>query len=276
MSCWKTLGSPPLSRSLTTLKAFDGRTYKLYGILSNFQVELGGKTIEIDVEVIDGNLDYNILLGRPWIYAMVVVVSTYFRKIAFPFQGGITIVDEQTFLPNSSQVRGSIPMIHGSSQSLQNVGVGLLKDPALMETIIINVLTKPNVVENIHVGKSCSSLELEIYCALFCKFRDVLAWSYEEMLGIDSSIFEHEIKMYLDVKPVRQRLRQVHRKKSAAIKAEAENNLHVGFIYPICLIDWVSNIVLVMKKQGTIRVCIDYRDVNQAFPKDNYPTPFID
>jgi len=31
-----------------------------------------------------------------------------------------------------------------------------------------------------------------------------------------------------------------------------------------------------MKKQGTIRVCIDYRDVNQACPKDNYPTPFID
>ena len=31
-----------------------------------------------------------------------------------------------------------------------------------------------------------------------------------------------------------------------------------------------------MKKQGTIKVCIDYRDVNHACPKDNYPTPFID
>ena len=49
MSCWKTLGSPTLSRSSTTLKAFDGRTYTPYGILSNFQVELGGKTIEFDV-----------------------------------------------------------------------------------------------------------------------------------------------------------------------------------------------------------------------------------
>jgi hypothetical protein len=123
-----------LSRSSTTLKAFDGRTYTPYGILSNLQVELGGKTVEIDVEVIDGNLDYNILLGRPWIYAMAAVVSTYFRKIAFPFQGGITIVDQQTFLPNSSQVTGSIPMIHGSPHSLQNIGVGLLKDPILMGT----------------------------------------------------------------------------------------------------------------------------------------------
>jgi len=85
MICWKTLGSPPLSRSSTMLKAFDGRTYTPYGILGNLQVELGGKTVEIDVEVIDENLDYNILLGRPCIYAMAAVVSTYLRKIAFPF-----------------------------------------------------------------------------------------------------------------------------------------------------------------------------------------------
>jgi len=115
INCWKTLGSPPLSRSSTTLKAFDGRTYTPYGILSNLQVELGGKIVEIEVEVIDGNLDYNILLGRPWIYAMAVVVSTYFRKIPFPLQGRITIVDQLTFFPNNSQATGSIPLIHGIS-----------------------------------------------------------------------------------------------------------------------------------------------------------------
>ena len=95
------------------------------------------------------------------------------------------------------------------------------------------------------------------------------------MPGIDSSIVEHEIKMYLDVKPIQQQLQIVHPKKAAAIKAEVEKLLHVGFIYPIPLTDWVSNVVPVMKKQGTIRVCVDYRDVNQACPKENYPTPFI-
>jgi hypothetical protein len=144
------------------------------------------------------------------------------------------------------------------------------------ETVAINISTKSDVVENIHVGKSCSPSELEIYSALFREFRDVFAWSYDEMPGIDSSIVEHEIKMYPDVKPVRQRLRQVHPKKAAAIKAEVEKLLHAGFIYPVPLTDWVSNIVPVMKKQGTIRVCVDYRDVNKACPKDNYPTPFID
>ncbi|MCY6488468.1 retropepsin-like aspartic protease, partial [Actinobacillus pleuropneumoniae] len=155
MSCWKTLGSPTLSRSATTLKAFDGRTYTPYGILNNLKVELGGKTVEIDVEVIDGNLDYNILLGRPWIYAMAAVVSTYFRKIAFPFQGGITIFDQQNFLPNGSQVTGSIPLIHGSSQSLQNIRVGLQKDPFLMGTFS---LPPPNNLAEVATVGTCNTV----------------------------------------------------------------------------------------------------------------------
>lgn len=68
----------------------------------------------------------------------------------------------------------------------------------------------------------------------------------------------------------------MHPKKATAIKEEVEKLLHAGFIYQVPLTDWVSNIVPVMKKKGTIRVCIDYRDVNQACPEDNYPTPFID
>ena len=68
---------------------------------------------------------------------MAAIVSTYFRKITFPFQGGITIVDQNNFLPNGSQVTGSIPMIHGSPHSLQNIGVGLLKDPILMGTFTL-------------------------------------------------------------------------------------------------------------------------------------------
>jgi len=44
----------------------------------------------------------------------------------------------------------------------------------------------------------------------------------------------------------------------------------------VLLIDWVSNIVPLNKKHGTIRLCVDYRDINNACSKDNYPTPYID
>ena len=68
------------------------------------------------------------------------------------------------------------------------------------------------------------------------------------MLVIDTSIVEHAINMYLDVKPVHQWLRPVHPKKATAIKAEVEKISHAGFIYPISLTGRVSNIVPVMKK----------------------------
>jgi len=52
--------------------------------------------------------------------------------------------------------------------------------------------------------------------------------------------------------------------------------LKARFIYPILRTEWISNPVPVDKKQGTIRVCIDFRDLNKACLKGNYPMPFID
>jgi hypothetical protein len=143
-------------------------------------------------------------------------------------------------------------------------------------TIPINISLTPGVMENVFVGVDCSPEEIHIYTDLFKEFCDVFAWSYEEIPGIDPKIVEHEITMYLDAKPVQQKLCPVNLRKAAAIKVEVEKLLKAGFIYPIHLTQWVSNPMLVDKKQGTIRVCTDFRDLNKACLKDNYPTPFID
>ena len=65
-------------------------------------------------------------------------------------------------------------------------------------------------------------------------------------------------------------------RKAPAIKAEIEKLLKVGFIYPVPLIEWVSNPVPIDKKQRTIWMCTDFRDLNKACPKDKFPTSFID
>jgi hypothetical protein len=95
------------------------------------------------------------------------------------------------------------------------------------------------------------------------------------MLGIDPRTIKHEIKTYSDAKPDRQRLRVVNPRKAPIIKAEVEKLLNVGFIYPIPLTEWVFNPIPVNKKQGTIRVYMDFRDLNKACPKDNFPKLFI-
>ena len=55
--------------------------------------ELGGKTISIQVEVVDSPLDYNLLLGRNWFYAMTVVGSTVFQIVQFPHLGRNFTID---------------------------------------------------------------------------------------------------------------------------------------------------------------------------------------
>ena len=104
----------------------------------------------------------------------------------------------------------------------------------------------------------------------------MFSWSYEDILGIDPSIVEHEIQTYLDAKPIWQKLRPVNPRKVTAVKDEVEKMLKVGFIYPIALMEWVSNHVPINKKKGTICVCIEFHDFNKDFSKDNYPTLFID
>ena len=40
--------------------------------------------------------------------------------------------------------------------------------------------------------------------------------------------------------------------------------------------EWLDNIVPVPKKDGKVRMCVDYRDLNKAYPKDDFPLPHID
>ena len=72
----------------------------------------------------------------------------------------------------------------------------------LSPTIPINISCDPGKVENVYIGVGCSPNEINEYTKLFKEFRNIFAWSYEEMLGIDPRIVEHEIKTYTNEKPV--------------------------------------------------------------------------
>ena len=81
---WQNLGSPILQPSSMTLWAYDGHPTKAQGILPHVPMTLAGKTVMIDIEVINAQLDYNLLLGRSYMYAMRAVASTIFCLMMFP------------------------------------------------------------------------------------------------------------------------------------------------------------------------------------------------
>jgi hypothetical protein len=86
ITCWKSIDSPPLNESHNTLKAFNGSDFKPYGVLPSLSIALEGKTVQVEVEVIDAPLNYNLLLGRSWIDSMHVVVLTLLCIVHFPHQ----------------------------------------------------------------------------------------------------------------------------------------------------------------------------------------------
>jgi hypothetical protein len=135
---WQKLGSPELTPSAITLRAYDGRPSSPEGLLQNVPVELGGKTILIDIEVIDVTLDYNILFGRSYMYAMKAVASSVFRTIMFPHNGKIVTVDQVSYYePNpSANVDNILPLIHTNQDvyPLIEMGPGIFKDPSLLGT----------------------------------------------------------------------------------------------------------------------------------------------
>jgi hypothetical protein len=136
LACWKAIGSPSLNESQNTLKAFNGSGFKPYCVLPSFPITLEGKMVQVEVEVFDAPLDYNILLGRSWIDSMHTVVSTLFCVVRFPHQGKVVIVDQLAFF-NSDTRTGNVPFIAKTPPGYENVSVGLLKDSSLMGTFPI-------------------------------------------------------------------------------------------------------------------------------------------
>jgi hypothetical protein len=96
-------------------------------------MQLGGKTMCVEVEVVDAPLDYTLLLGRSWTYAMQAVVATVFWVLLFPHEGQIVTIDQLSFSrPDPALGASTVPMIDNPQPGVINVGVGLC--PSLMGT----------------------------------------------------------------------------------------------------------------------------------------------
>ena len=90
------------------------------------------------------------------------------------------------------------------------------------------------------------------------------------------SLCTHSIFINLECKLVRQPQRRVNLTLKDIVKVELLKLLSVGFIYPIFDSQWVSPLVIVPKKGGKWRVCVDYKELNKATKKDHFPLSFID
>ena len=111
---------------------------------------------------------------------------------------------------------------------------------------------------------------------LLREYRDCFAWDYDEMPGLSRELVECRLPIREGCRPFKQQPRRMSPEVTLKVKDKIERLLKAGFIRTAWYIEWLSNVVLVVKKNGNLRVCINFWDPNLVTPKDEYPMPVAD
>ena len=122
------------------------------------------------------------------------------------------------------------------------------------------------------VETKLSPEEHEQFLTLLCSYTDVFAASNSD-LG-RTSMLKHRINTG-DAAPIRQPVRRLPPQQREEVQRLIREMLERGVVERSTS-PWASPIVLVKKKDGTVRFCVDYRKVNNITHKDAYPLPRID
>jgi ribonuclease HI len=125
----------------------------------------------------------------------------------------------------------------------------------------------------VKLSSSLSEEQRSEYVKLLKEFVDVFSWKYEDLQTYDTSIIEHKIPLKDDTKPFRKKLRQINPMLLPIMEKEVKKLLDAKIIIPLRYSEWVANLVPVRKKNGEIRLCVDFRNLNRSSKKDNYPLP---
>ena len=140
---------------------------------------------------------------------------------------------------------------------------------------VVNIGTK-EVRREVKIGADLEESIKVRLIELLREYSDIFAWSYEDMPGLDTDIVVHRLPLKEGCSPVKQKLRRTHPEMSKKIKEEVQKQLDANFLKVINYPPWITNIMSVPKKDGKVRMCMDYRDLNRASPKDDFPLPHID
>ena len=138
------------------------------------------------------------------------------------------------------------------------------------ETKVINIGTAEEVRE-VRISARLTPQARAEFIAFLMEYADVFAWSYDDMVGLDVKIVVHNLPLKPDAKPIKQELRIWRPQCLLMLKEEIVKQHNVNFLKVVLYLEWLANVVPVPKKDGRVRMCIDYKDLNKASPKDDFP-----
>ena len=213
----------------------------------NRKVRVDGRDLEIDLLVMEIT-GYDVLLGMDWLTRHAATIDCPHRRVCFATSRGST-----SCMLNFRKVGGLIPCISA-------VEVRHLIDSGCNAYLAAVVYTATEVPEKNTIP-------------VVSEFADVFP---DEIIGLPP---EREVEFGIELVPGTTPISKTPYRMALAelkeLKAQLEEMLESGFIRPSTS-PWGAPVLFVKKKDGTLRLCIDYRELNKVTVKNKYPIPRID
>ncbi|GJY75993.1 reverse transcriptase domain-containing protein [Tanacetum coccineum] len=192
-----------------------------------------------------------------------IVPSTTHGMIKFPVTGGILTLKSSKIIPVECA------MVSGPEE--QPISVNKVREER------VKVAINPEHPEQtVMIGSNLKEKTRGKLCNLLQRSLDIFAWTPTDMTGVPRHIAEHRLNVRKGCQPVRQKKRGQAAERNIAINDEVSKLVAAGIMREVHYHDWLSNPVMVKKSDNSWRMCVDFKDLNKACPKDGYPLPEID
>jgi hypothetical protein len=251
----------------------------------SFGAAPNARSEQVTFDIVDMVYPYNAIMGRGSINKFEAAIHGLYlcMKILGP-QGAITVYGnqqaacniERDFIPGQRNVHclmAQREVLEATCPTANEREKAQLQSNYGTKTVPLDqAMSKQTVI----ISEDLASQDEERLISCLSKNKDVFAWSALDLVGVSRTIIEHSLGIDPSVSPKKQRLRKMSDEKTEAAKAEVHRLLEANFIEPVTYPTWLANVVMVQKKSGKWRMCIDFTSLNKACPKDNFPLPWID
>ncbi|XP_071708672.1 uncharacterized protein [Rutidosis leptorrhynchoides] len=142
-----------------------------------------------------------------------------------------------------------------------------------------NVYVSPNPKypdQRSQIGATLSTNAKDTLCKLLQANIDVFVGDPSDMTGVPREIAQHRLNVNPNITPVVQKKRAMALERSEFLDNELQRLVDASIMKKVKYQTWVANPVMVKKADESWRMCVDYKDINKACPKDNYPLPKMD
>ncbi|GKD89162.1 reverse transcriptase domain-containing protein, partial [Tanacetum coccineum] len=264
-----------LRETKTDLVGFTGEVAKPLGKI-DLEVCFGNeglsRRMSIRFLVVRAPSPYNIILGRPWLKALHAIPSTIHSMIRFPTPKGIATLVTRTTIIAECRLREGKQILTEKQPKIHEAG-----HPDEGANPTEQILVNPSFPDQIiTIGGGLSPVCKNQLKTLLINNMEVFAWEPTDMTGVPRRIIEHPLNVNPSLEPFCQKRRTFSPEKSEFVTNEVAKWVRAGIVRPVKYPTYISNPVLVKKYDGSWRMCIDFKILNSAWPKDYYPLPSID